>query len=70
MPEDKVPRGIVLAVEVVTFIVAPLTVPEFAAATVKVRLVSTVAVTAIEVEVKTAKATLLVPSITVVPVSE
>lgn len=68
-PEDKVPKGIRMAVEVVTLIVAPLTVPELAAATVKVRVGSTEAVTAIEVEVRIAKATVAV-SITVVPVSE
>lgn len=69
VPSASVPKGIVDAVESVTVIDAPLTEPEFAAATVKVKVGPSDAVTASDVEVKIANAT--VPeSIVVEPVSE
>lgn len=69
VPTARVPNGIVVAV-VVMFVVALFTVPvEETAAMVKVRLGSTVAVTAIDVVSRTANAMVTV-SIVVVPVSE
>lgn len=63
------PNGIVFAVDDVTFIEAPLTLPVFAAATENVNVGSTDADTAMDVVVSMAKATDAV-SITVEPVSE
>jgi len=68
-PLESVPNGIVFAVELVTSIEAPFTLPVFAAATENVNVESTEAVTDIDVVVRIANATEAV-SITVEPVSE
>ena len=68
-PEDNTPNGMLFAVVVLTLIDAPLTDPDVAAATENENVEPTSAVTARDVDVKIANASVAL-SITVEPVSE